>query len=261
MTASLAWITGASSGIGRATALELARRGWKVAVTARKADELESLKAEAPAGAIIVYPADVTDAAAMTALVAAIEITAGPIDLVLLNAGVYLPVRAGNFQTATFARSFDVNLMGTVNALGPIIPPMIARRRGQIWIMASTAGYGPLPTSAAYGATKAGLINLAGSLKFDLDLYGVHIGVINPGFVDTPATRSNPFAMPFLMSVDEAGRRIVDGFAKGKFEIAFPRRFAYMMKALNLLPYAWYFPLATRMMKWDKVGRELPPPS
>ena len=259
MTASLAWITGASSGIGRATALELARRGWKVAVTARKADELESLKAEAPAGSIIVYPADVTDAAAMSALVAVIEAAAGPIDLVLLNAGVYLPVRAGNFQTGTFAKSFDVNLMGTVNALAGIIPRMIARQRGQIWIMASTAGYGPLPTSAAYGATKAGLINLAGSLKFDLDLYGVHIGVINPGFVDTPATRGNPFAMPFLMSVDEAGRRIVDGFAKGKFEIAFPRRFAFMMKALNLLPYSWYFPLATRMMKWDKVGRELPP--
>ena len=252
----LAWITGASSGIGRATALELSRRGWKVAVSARRRAELESLRQEAAAGSIEIFEADVTDGVALSRVVDSIEASLGPIDLVMLNAGLYLPVRANEFDAGKFAKSFDVNLMGTVNALSAIIRPMMARQRGEIWIMASTAGYGPLPTSAAYGATKAALINLAGSLKFDLDLYGVKIGVINPGFVDTPATRKNPFAMPFLMPVEEAGRRIVDSFGSGRFEIAFPRRFALIMKALNLLPYGWYFPLATRLMKWDKVGRD-----
>lgn len=254
----VAWITGASSGIGRATALELANRGWLVAVTARNIDELQSLMAQAPPGRIALYPADVTDADAIAATVGAIEAERGAITLAMLNAGLYLPVRATRLDPALFRKSFEVNVQGTVHGLSALVPRMIARGRGQIWLMASTAGYGPLPTSAAYGATKAALINMAGSLKFDLDLYGVHIGVINPGFVDTPATRKNPFAMPFLISVEEAGKRIVDGFAKPRFEIAFPRRFALILKALNLLPYAWYFPLASKMMRWDKVGRETP---
>ena len=252
----VAWITGASSGIGRQTALELSRRGWRVMVTARNVGELSSLQSEATAGTIEIFPADVTDAAVIAALLAEIEAKHGPIVLAVLNAGLYLPVRAPNLEIGSFRQSFDVNVMGTVTCLAPLLPSFTTRGRGQIWLMASTAGYGPLPTSAAYGATKAALINMAGSLKFDLDLLGVHIGVINPGFVDTPATKNNPFAMPFLMSVEEAGKRIVDGFASPRFEIAFPRRFALMIKAMNLLPYAWFFPAMSKLMQWDKVGRQ-----
>lgn len=254
----VAWITGASSGIGRALALELASRGWRVAVSARSAEALDVLASEAP-GKILAFPGDVTDAERMTSVVAEIEAGLGPIVLAVLNAGIYLPVRAVPFEAERYRRSFEVNLMGTVNSLAPIVPAMSVRGKGQIWIMGSVAGYGALPTSAAYGATKAGLINLAGSLKFDLDLVGVHIGVINPGFVDTPATAKNPFDMPFLMKVEDAAKRIADGIARPRFEITFPRRFAYMLKAMNLLPYDLYLRLTAKNTKWDVAGRASPP--
>jgi NAD(P)-dependent dehydrogenase (short-subunit alcohol dehydrogenase family) len=247
----VAWITGASSGIGRALALELARRGWRVAATARSAEALGRLEGEG-AGRIVAFAADVTDPAALAEAVARIEAELGPIALAVLNAGVFLPVRAAPFDRAACEKTFAVNLGGVANALDPLLPRMIARRAGSVWLMASVAGYGPLPTSAAYGATKAGLINLAGSLKFDLDPAGVHIGVVCPGFVDTPLTRKNRFAMPFLLHVEEAARRVADKASSRAFEIAFPRRFAYGLKLLNMLPWRLYFPLVARATKWGE---------
>lgn len=246
------WITGASSGIGRALSLELARRGFTVAATARSGEALQSLAAAAPEGRIMPFVGDVTEPQRLAAIVTEIEEGLGGIAVAILNAGLYLPVGADPFEPTKFEKSFAVNVMGVVNGLAPLLPRMIARGKGQLWLMASVAGYGALPTSAAYGATKAALINLAGALKFDLDRTGVHIGVISPGFVDTPATEGNPFPMPFLIGVEEAARRIADGLARPRFEIAFPRRFALMLKALNLLPYAWYFPLVARATGWNK---------
>ncbi len=248
----VAWITGASSGIGRALALRMAASGWTVAVTARRAGELHELAAQAPAGAILPFAADVTDAAAMSAAVDGIEAQAGPIVQAVLNAGVYLPVTAETFDAAIFRKSFDVNLMGAVNGLAPLLPRMIARRSGRIAVVASVAGYGGLPTSAAYGATKAGLINLAESLKFDLDRYGVTIQVVCPGFVETPATDDNPFPMPHLMKVEDAAARIEAGLATDAFEITFPRRFTYQLKLLQMLPYRAYFAMVARSTGWNR---------
>ncbi len=246
------WITGASSGIGRAVALEHVKAGWTVAATARRESDLLDLSREAAAlgGRVIAYAGDVADAERMADIVRAIETTQGPIARALLNAGIYIPTRAATFRPDDYRRSFDVNLMGTVNGLAAIVPAMIARGRGQIAVTSSVAGYGGLPTSAAYGATKAGLINMAASLKFDLDNEGVLIQVINPGFVKTPATDSNPFEMPFLMEIDDAARRVVEGLKSSRFEIAFPRRFALILKALNMLPYGLYFALASRATGW-----------
>jgi short-subunit dehydrogenase len=126
------------------------------------------------------------------------------------------------------------------------MPAMIARRAGQIAIVSSVAGYRGLPRAIAYSATKAALIAMSESLKFDLDRAGVMVNVINPGFVKTPLTDKNDFPMPFLMSVEEASRRVIDGLARGRFEVCFPRRFAYILKAMRLLPYALYFPLVGR---------------
>jgi NAD(P)-dependent dehydrogenase (short-subunit alcohol dehydrogenase family) len=248
------WITGASSGIGYALALELARRGRRVVATARRADALAELVAAAAglAGSIRAEPADVTDAGALEALVKRVEAEEGPIDVAVLNAGLYKPVRAEDFDRALFETTFAVNLGGTVNALAPILPRMLARARGRIALVASVAGYGGLPTSAAYGATKAALINMAESLKFDCDRHGVMVQLINPGFVDTPATAVNPFPMPFLLPVEEAARRIADGLDTDRFEITFPRRLSWILKAVNLLPYRLYFPLVARATGWNK---------
>jgi short-subunit dehydrogenase len=126
------------------------------------------------------------------------------------------------------------------------MPAMIARGTGQIAIVSSVAGYRGLPRAIAYSATKAALIAMAESLKFDLDQTGVMINVINPGFVKTPLTDRNDFPMPFLMPVEAAAKRIADGLARGRFEIAFPRRFAAILKLMRILPYALYFPLVGR---------------
>ncbi|WP_029059693.1 SDR family NAD(P)-dependent oxidoreductase [Stappia stellulata] len=256
----VAWITGASSGIGAALARKLAGEGWRVAVTARSADDLHALAADCAgaSGEIRVYPGDTTDAARMAQTVAEIEADAGPIALAVLNAGVYLPVDGTNPDLKAFHKSFDVNLGGTVNSLVPLVEAMRGHGRGQVALVASVAGYGGLPTSAAYGATKAGLINLAEALKFDLDRIGVRIQIVSPGFVDTPATKNNPFPMPHLMQVEEAAARLHAGLKRrGVFEITFPRRFTWQLKALQLLPYRWYFALLGRTTGWSKKG----PPS
>lgn len=250
----VAWVTGASSGIGRAVALELARGGVAVAATARREDELAALAAEAAAsgGRIVPFAGDVSDADAMARIAAEIAAALGAVDLAILNAGLFIPVRAQPFDVGAFKKTFDVNLGGTVACLAAVLPAMIARRAGKVALVASVTGYGGLPSSAAYGATKAGLINLAESLKFDLDRHGVAIQVVNPGFVDTPATEKNSFAMPALMPVDQAAKRMVRGIEQGGFEITFPRRFTYVLKLLKLLPYPAYFWLITKATGWDK---------
>lgn len=219
--------------------------------TARRAEELASLAAEASGpGKVIAAPADVTEEAALAAAIARIEAEHGPIARAFLNAGLYLPVRARPFEASKFHKSFAVNLGGVVNGLAAILPGMMARGAGQIAINASVAGYSGLPTSAAYGATKAGLINMAESLKFDCDNAGVLVQIVNPGFVKTPATDTNPFPMPFLQEVEIAARRVLEGMDRAQFEITFPRRFAYILKALGMLPYPVYFALLARATGW-----------
>ena len=247
----LAWVTGASSGIGAALAHKLAEEGWRVIITARSADKLEALAASS-GGRLISMPGDTTDAEAMERLVQEAETTHGPIVRAIFNAGIYEPVLAEDFDLALVHKTFRVNLDGTVNALAPAMRRMIGRRGGQLVIVSSVTGYGGLPSSSAYGATKAGLINLAESLKFDLDKAGVTIQVVNPGFVDTPATATNNFPMPFIVSADVAARRMVEAMAKGGFEITFPKRFTYGLKVLGLLPYPLYFKAVSSFTGWSK---------
>jgi short-subunit dehydrogenase len=136
--------------------------------------------------------------------------------------------------------------MGAVNGIAAVLPGFLARRAGHIAVVSSVAGYRGLPQAAAYGPTKAALINLCEALKPDLDRYQVRISVINPGFIRTPLTDLNEFPMPFLMEADVAARRIVRGLDAGKFEITFPRRFTFMLKVARMLPYALYFPMVKR---------------
>lgn len=252
----VAWVTGASSGIGKATALELARRGWTVCITARRIGDLEIVAAEASglSGRIIAHLGDVTDEAGMAGLVETIERVHGPIALAFFNAGVAPYTRAGALDVAAFRQAMDVNVLGVANGLSPVLARMGERKKGQVAVNASVAGYRGLPKAAAYGASKAAAIHLCEALKFDCDNLGITMQVVNPGFIDTPLTRKNDFPMPFLMSMDEAARRVVDGFERGRFEIIFPRRLAFILKLMRLLPYSWYFPLVTRQTGWDKQG-------
>jgi NAD(P)-dependent dehydrogenase (short-subunit alcohol dehydrogenase family) len=194
----------------------------------------------------------VTDAAAMESAVAAIELAHGPIALAFFNAGIAPYVRAGRFDAEAFRKAFAVNFFGIVNGLSALLPRMGERKRGQIGVMASLAGHRGLPRAAAYGASKAAAIHMCEALKFDCDRMGVTLQVVNPGFVETPLTAKNNFPMPFLVNEKEAGRRIADGFARGGFEITFPKRLALLVKLGRILPYGLYFSLVARSTGWSK---------
>lgn len=238
----LCWITGAGSGIGAATALELAGRGWRVAISARRRETLEAVAALAPAS-IIVAPCDVTDAEAVATTLSTLEAEHGPVARAFLNAGISVHGTAQQLDVAAVRRIIDTNVMGAFHALAPLLPRMAARGKGQIAICASIAGYGGLPGASAYTASKAAMINAATALAIEGRALGILVQCVNPGFVDTPLTRKNSFPMPFLMTPEAAARRIADGLEKSRFEIAFPRRLAWSMKALHLLPQDWYIRL------------------
>lgn len=237
----VAWVTGASTGIGREIALQLAASGVKVAASARSVEKIASL-----GPGILAIPLDVTDLAACRAAVAEVESRLGPVDLAVLGAGTYTPVAIDDLDPARFAHMMGTNYMGVVNCVAALAPGMMARGSGHLSWIASVAGYVGLPKAAAYGPTKAALINLAESLEPEMGLKGVAVSVINPGFVETPLTAQNDFPMPFLMKADDAARRTIAGLAAGKFEIAYPRRFVAILKALRLLPYPLFFRLIRR---------------
>jgi len=248
MTRDLAWITGASTGIGRALTLGLVARGWRVAASARPSAALDALVADG-GGAVTAYPLDVRDAAASAATVAAIEAELGPIGLAVLNAGTYRPSWAAGLDVAAIRDLVETNLMGTVHGLVPLVQSMIARRNGHVALVASVAGWRGLPGGGAYGATKAALINLAESLKPDLDRHGVALTVIAPGFVRTPLTATNDFPMPFLIEADVAARIILDRLPARPFVLSLPRRMALAMGLVRLLPAPILFALTRRILR------------
>jgi short-subunit dehydrogenase len=142
-----------------------------------------------------------------------------------------------------------VNFFGTVSCLTALMPAYLAARRGHIAVVSSVAGYRGLPYAAAYGASKAALINMCESLEPELAAHGVRLSLVNPGFVRTPLTDQNSFSMPFLMEVDDAARSMRRGLASGRFEITFPKRFTWLVKGLRLLPIALYLRLTRRLLR------------
>lgn len=242
----IAWITGASTGIGAAVAARLVADGWTVAITARDGAKLAALCAGHP-GKMIAAPGDVSDAAGMKAIVAAIQTESGrPVALAIFNAGAWQEMGAADFDLAAFRKMVEVNVLGTANGLDAVMPGMIARKAGQIAIVASVAGYRGLPRAVAYGATKAALIAMAESLAFDLKPRGVTMSVVNPGFVRTPMTAVNSFPMPFLLEVADAADRIVRGLASGRFEVAFPWQLVWPLKVIAMLPHRLFYALLSR---------------
>jgi short-subunit dehydrogenase len=237
-----AWITGASSGIGRELALQLAQKGVAIAGSARSQDKLRALTAED--GHIGSYPVDVTDRAGLAEIHKRIVSDFGSIDLAILNAGVWHPMRATEYSVELAAESLAVNYLGVSNALEVLIPAMKAAGRGHIALVASVAGYRGLPMAAAYAPSKAAVISLAEVLRLELASHGIIVSLINPGFVDTPMTASNAFPMPFIVEPKDAAGRIIQGLAKRRFEIAFPWQLVTILKLGRILPYSLYFRLA-----------------
>lgn len=242
----IVWITGASSGIGRALALSLARDGVVVAVSARPSEKLAELVGEN--ANLRAYPLDVTDHAEVGRTVAAIEADLGPIDLAVLNAGVWHPMTSVTFDVAKIEQSMQVNYFGIVYPLDHLAPAMRARRHGQLALVSSVAAYVGLPRGVAYNPSKAAVVSLAEALADDLGRFGVKVNIVNPGFVETPMTAVNKFPMPWIMTADEAAARIRSGLLKNRFEIAFPWQMVTLLKTAKRLPYRLLFALYRRML-------------
>jgi NAD(P)-dependent dehydrogenase (short-subunit alcohol dehydrogenase family) len=235
-----AWVTGASSGLGRALALVLAKGGVKVAASARSADKLAEL-ARLDAG-IVPFPLDVRDAAATASAAGSIAARLGPIDLAVLNAGVWEPMSTRSFSAAKIAHAMAVNVQGVANGVEAVLPAMMERGSGHIAMVASVAGYrGLSPATAAYGPSKAAIINLAETLRNDLAARGIAVSLVSPGYVETPMTAANRFPMPFMIGADDAAQRIVRGLRRRRFEIAFPWQLVALMKLARVMPYPMYF--------------------
>jgi NAD(P)-dependent dehydrogenase (short-subunit alcohol dehydrogenase family) len=238
------WLVGASSGIGRATAHALHERGATVAVSARNAAALNAFVAQHPGSTAM--PLDASDEQAMQDAARSIINEHGRIDLALYCAGHYLPMRATEFDLPEMLKHLQVNYIGALNMLSAVLPSMTRTGRGHISLVGSVAGYRGLPKSLAYGPTKAALNSLAETLYLDLHPLGIGVSVVNPGFVETPLTAHNNFHMPALITPDEAAQHIMQGWARGRFEMHFPRRFTVWLRLLRHLPYTLYFALVSR---------------
>ena len=239
------WITGASSGIGESLARELAGRGARVAITARRGDRLDAIAGDR----MLSVPADVTDLDAMRAAAARVEEELGPIDLAVLNAGTWRQMDVTAWDTELFRLHVETNLMGMVHGIDAVLPGMRRRRGGVIAGVSSVAGYRGWPSSEAYGSTKAAEINLLESLRIDLLPLGIRVLTVCPGFVRSDLTSQNTFRMPFLMEPPDAAARIADGIAREKAEMVFPLPMMLLMKATRLVPVRPWAALMSRQAK------------
>ncbi len=244
----VAWVTGASSGIGRALSLRLADDGWQVAISARGGEALAEIEAQRP-GLIRSFPLDVTDLEAVKHVCGAIRETMGPVERAVFCAGTYKRDSISHFDSAAFRTMVDLNIMGTAHCLEALLPDMIARGKGQIGVVSSVAGYNGLPGGGFYGATKAALINLCEALYPGLEAKGINLSIINPGFVATPLTAKNDFPMPFLISPDEAADSIARGLDAKRYEIIFPWKMALAIRFLHRLPQSLRFAITRRMLR------------
>jgi NAD(P)-dependent dehydrogenase (short-subunit alcohol dehydrogenase family) len=238
------WLVGASSGIGAATAHALHAAGADVVVSARRTDALDAFVREHPGSRAL--PLDVTDLASAHAAARALRADGRPLDLVMYCAGHYREMRVDGWQLPELRRHWEVNYLGALHVIDAVLPTLRAQGHGHLSLVSSVAGFRGLPKSLAYGPTKAALINLAETLYLDLRHAGVGVSVINPGFVETPLTAQNHFHMPALMSPDDAAHAILAGWARGRFDIHFPKRFTRWMQLLRVLPSRPFFAAVTR---------------
>ena len=233
------WVTGASTGLGRALAQNLAQKGEQVVVSARSESSLAKLALEHPG--ITTVPCDITDPESMNQAATKLGDLNSGYDLVILNAGncEYLDFPDPDWEAIN--RVMQVNYFGTVNCLKAILPLMNASREkhAHLVVIASQATFAPFPRAEAYGASKAALQYFFSSLRMDLADQFIDVTVVNPGFVDTPLTQKNAFPMPFLMDVETAAARILSRLESRPREFSFPRRLKIFLGLSRILPGLW----------------------
>lgn len=238
------WVTGASSGIGRALCLELARRGGRVLAAGRDEVRLTAVAQEAAdfEGEVLTIAYDITSREANAAAADEAERRFGGVDTVVLNAGTCEYHDIENFDGALFERLMNINYTGCIWGIEAALPLLRKSQAPHLVGMSSSVAWRGLPRGAAYSATKAAQLNLFEGLRFDLMKLEIPVSVICPGFVETPLTDLNDFAMPGRVSAEAAGRRIADGLERREHQIAFPRRFVWPLRFVGLLPsriYTW----------------------
>lgn len=232
-------ITGASRGVGAALSAGYAAPGVSLCLVGRDAARLESVAetCRAQGAAAQVAVADVRDRAAMADLLARFD-AAGPVDLVIANAGVALPTGGSPGDDASVYGEVETNLVGTLNTALPLLPAMAQRGHGQVALVSSLAAFAPLPSSPGYSATKAAVLVYGQALRERLRPIGVRISVVCPGFIETDMAARYQGWKPFMMSASEAARRIRAGLAADHGVIAFPRRLAWLARAGGAVPEA-----------------------
>ena len=230
-----ALITGASSGLGRALAVWFAKQGVTVYAAARRAEQLESLKAEAPQY-IIPMLLDVSDADATNEAVRALDASCGGLDLVIANAGTGDQMSAEKVEWSRVRKVLDVNVMGAAATLCGALPGMVARKRGHLVGVSSLAASISLPKTAAYNSSKSFLTGFLESLRLDVEQHGVSVTVIHPGFVKSEMTAKNTFQMPFLLETDDAAQRVGRAIVKQTRFFSFPWPTAFVVWLTGALP-------------------------
>ena len=241
------WITGASSGIGKAVAEKFAAEGWKVAVSARRKELLQELATNEN---IVSFPLDVTDQNQINTVFKNIISEFGNLDLCLFSSGTYEPKDEKNIDPEKIKNVIKVNFLGVVDCVKSVEEYFKNRNSGHISIVSSIAGYRGLPNSSGYGPSKAALTNFCESIYFDFKKFGVRVSVISPGFIKTSLTEKNEFPMPFLKTVDYAADKIFNGLVKSNsFEIHFPKGLTLTLKFLRILPIKVYLFLVDKLVK------------
>ena len=242
------WITGASSGIGKALAIKFAEKGWIVAASARRENLLEDLNKFNPN--IYSFPLDVTEIENCKLIANKIIEKFGGIDICVFGTGIHDPKSEKRFNLNKIREIMEVNYFGTMNSINSIYEYFSEKKNGQISIISSVAGYRGLPAAGAYCASKAALTSYAESLNFDMQMKNVKVSLISPGFIKTPMTDQNDFPMPMIKSPEFAANEIFKGLTEKKsFEIHFPKAFTYFLKFLQILPSSIYFKLVSKGMK------------
>ena len=230
------WLVGASEGLGAALAQKLSRAGVHLVLSARSADRLNDLAASLP-GRSTVKPVDITDAAALAQV--ADEI--GEIDGVIHMAGVYWPMKAGDWKADEATQMAEINFIGAMKLMGVVVPRFAARDRGHIVLTGSLSGFRGLPGAIGYCASKAGVMSLAESMYADLHKTGVDVQLINPGFIRTRLTEKNDFHMPFIMEPEDAAREFFEHMNTDAFKRSFPTLFSWVFRGSQFLPDWLYY--------------------